>query len=164
MLKKVFLGLGSNLGDRLENISTATRLVGDHVGRITASSSLYETEPWGFESDNKFINKVICISTPLSPAALLGRLLMIEAKLGRLRCEGKYVSRTIDIDILFYGDEIVDDDVLHIPHPRLHERRFVLVPLNEIAPGLMHPLLKKNVSSLSEECCDQSDVIPYAIN
>ncbi len=163
-MKKVFLGLGSNLGDRLENIGTAIMMIGEHAGSVIASSSLYETEPWGFEADNKFINKVICINTDLSPSALLGRLLMIEAKLGRLRCEGKYVSRTIDIDILFYGNEVIDDNVLQIPHPRLHERRFVLTPLNEIAPGLMHPVLKKNVRILSDECSDKSGVLPYIIN
>ena len=160
-MKKVFLGLGSNLGDRLDNISNAAMLIGRHAGEVVASSSLYETEPWGFEADNKFINMVICVMTDLSPSALLGRLLMIEANLGRLRCEGKYTSRTIDIDILFYGDEVINDNVLKVPHPRLHERKFVLTPLNEIAPELMHPVLKKNVTSLANDCTDQSGVLLY---
>ena len=160
-MKKVFLGLGSNLGDRLENINTATLMVEKHAGQVVALSSIYETEPWGFEDDNKFINMVICINTDLSPAALLGRLIMIEAKLGRLRCEGKYISRTIDIDILFYGDEVIDDNGLQIPHPRLHERRFVLIPLNEIAPGHIHPVLNKNVRDLIDECKDRSGVLLF---
>ena len=163
-LKKVYLGLGSNLGNRLENINAANAMVEKLAGKILALSSLYETEPWGFETDNKFINMVMCINTNLSPSELLNRLLMIEAKLGRAREEGKYISRTIDIDILFYGDEVIDDDVLHIPHPRLHERRFVLTPLNEIAPGLLHPVLKKNVESLSGECRDKSGVVLYSDN
>ena len=160
-MKKVFLGLGSNLGDRLYNISTAAMLIEKHAGEVIASSSMYETEPWGFEADNKFINMVICVITDLSPSALLGRLLMIEAKLGRLRCEGKYISRTIDIDILFYGDEVINDNVLKVPHPRLHERKFVLTPLMEIAPGLMHPVMKKDVTNLTDECTDKSGVLLF---
>jgi 2-amino-4-hydroxy-6-hydroxymethyldihydropteridine diphosphokinase len=158
-MKKVFLCLGSNLGDRAENLKQAELRIAEHVGSIISVSSVYETEPWGFESESKFLNMVLCVNTELSPSGLLGRILMIESQLGRIRCETQYKSRNIDIDILLYDDEIVKEPALEIPHPRMHERRFALVPMVEIAPDLIHPVLKKTMRSILKSCPDKSSVI-----
>ena len=157
-MKKVFLCLGSNLGDRAENLKQAELRIAEYVGSIISVSSVYETEPWGFESESKFLNKVLCIKTDLSPSGLLGRILMIESQLGRIRCETQYQSRNIDIDILLYNNDIVKEPVLEIPHPRMHERRFALIPIVEIAPDLVHPVLKKTLKSILRSCRDKSSV------
>lgn len=160
-MKKTFLGLGSNMGDRLQNLEAAKKMISESVGTIFAESPVYETEPLGFESENDFLNMVIGAETALSPSGLMGRILMIESKLGRIRCETKYSSRTIDIDILLYGEEIYEDESIEIPHPRLHERRFVLIPLSELAPNVLHPVLKKSILTLHDNCSDTSRVIQY---
>jgi 2-amino-4-hydroxy-6-hydroxymethyldihydropteridine diphosphokinase len=160
-MKKVFLGLGSNLGNREENLNKAKVMIGSSIGSVISSSSLYETEPWGFESKEEFLNMVICIETKLSPSGLLGRILMIESQLGRVRCDTKYSSRVIDIDILLYDNDIVNEEALIIPHPKIEERRFVLVPLAEIAPDLIHPVLNKSLKSLLQTCSDKSSVVIY---
>ncbi len=157
-MKRVFLGLGSNLGTRDQNLRQAMEKIMEFIGPVIRISSVYETEPWGFWSEDQFLNLVVEVETDLKPSGLLGRLLMIESLLGRLR-EGKgYKSRTIDIDILFYGKQVINKGDLKIPHARLHERRFVLVPLVEIAPDLVHPVLKKNMTTLLEECNDKGKV------
>jgi 2-amino-4-hydroxy-6-hydroxymethyldihydropteridine diphosphokinase len=158
-MKKVFLCLGSNLGDRAETLKQAELRIAEHVGSIVSASSVYETDPWGFESENKFLNKVLCIKTDLSPSGLLGRILMIESQLGRVRCETQYKSRNIDIDILLYNKDIVKEQALEIPHPRMHERRFALIPLVEIAPHFIHPVLKKTMRSILKSCPDKSNVV-----
>ncbi len=155
---KVYLGIGTNLGDREENISEALRLIWEHIGQVKMLSSLYETEPWGFESESNFLNMAVEVSTRLKPSGLLGRILMIEAQMGRLREGRKYVSRVIDIDILLYGDKVFEEKSLVIPHPKLHERKFALVPLNEITGGLVHPKLGKTIKALLKECPDKSKV------
>jgi 2-amino-4-hydroxy-6-hydroxymethyldihydropteridine diphosphokinase len=157
-MKKVFLGLGSNLGNREEIMKEALKMIGETTGKIVSSSSVYETEPWGFESDNDFLNMVLSVESDLSPSGILGRILMIESQLGRIRCEDQNSSRNIDIDILLYNNEIVNESALKIPHPRMHERRFVLVPLCEIAPEFIHPVLKKSVRSILKSCKDTSEV------
>jgi 2-amino-4-hydroxy-6-hydroxymethyldihydropteridine diphosphokinase len=157
-MKKVFIGLGSNLGDRVENLREAKSRIGELIGPVVEESPVYETEPWGFESDNEFLNMVLCAETALSPSGLLGRILMIESQLGRIRGEARYSSRNIDIDILLYNSEIINETALIIPHPRMHERRFVLVPLNEIASELKHPVLKKSIKELLYACSDTSKV------
>jgi 2-amino-4-hydroxy-6-hydroxymethyldihydropteridine diphosphokinase len=153
-----FLGLGTNLGDREENLGKAIAMIGETIGDVVLSSSVYQTEPWGFQSENEFLNAVIKVKTSLKPSGLLGRILMIEAQLGRLREGTGYSSRIIDIDILLYGNEIINKKSLQIPHPRLQDRKFTLVPLCEIAPGMVHPVLKKTFKVLLEECKDENEV------
>ena len=163
-MKKVFLLLGSNQGNRRNYISRALEMISEHAGTIVNISSIYETEPWGFEDPSPFLNQVIEISTDSDPAELLEQLLTMETQLGRIRSakscgcsdQGCYNGRTIDLDILFYGQKLVFTDRLMIPHPRLHERRFSLIPLNEIAPDFIHPLLKKTISVLLQGCTDQA--------
>jgi 2-amino-4-hydroxy-6-hydroxymethyldihydropteridine diphosphokinase len=157
-MKKVFLGLGTNLGDREANLRTAVGNIIENIGRVVSLSSVYETEPWGFRTKDLFLNMVAEVETKLKPSGLLGRMLMIEAKMGRLRSGKGYSSRIIDLDILLYGEEILDSKSIVIPHPKLHERRFVLVPLCEIAPDLIHPVLKKDIKTLLRECKDKGVV------
>jgi 2-amino-4-hydroxy-6-hydroxymethyldihydropteridine diphosphokinase len=162
IMKTVFLGIGSNLGDRAENLQDAKIRIEEFIGSVVSSSSVYETEPWGFQSEKEFLNMVLGVETDLSPSGLLGRILMIESQLGRIRCDPNYSSRKIDIDILLYNNEIVDEEALKIPHPKMHERRFVLVPLCDIAPKLVHPVLKKSISSLLKSCKDKGRVRKYS--
>ena len=160
-MKPVFLGIGTNLGEREENLRKAIKLIEEHIGSITEESSVYETEPWGFQSETSFFNMVIKIETNLTPSGLLGRILMIEAMMGRLREGQGYKSRIIDIDILFFGSRIFENKILKIPHPRIQERRFVLVPLSEIAADLLHPVFKKSIKELLQECKDKSKVLKH---
>lgn len=148
-----YLSLGSNLGDRLRLIQEAVAALTVEAGPVTALSSLYETEPWGFSSPHRFLNVALTLETTLSPETLLAVTQHIERDLGRTHksVDGRYADRTIDIDLLFVGDAVLDTPALTLPHPRLHLRRFVLEPLCEIAPALLHPLLRKSVSQLLAE-------------
>ena len=130
----VYLGLGSNLGDRRGNISAAVRLLGERVGRVVRVSSMFETEPWGFTSANMFVNAAVCVETSLSPRGVLEATQAIEREMGRTEksVDGRYHDRTIDIDILLYDDICVDEPDLKIPHPLMREREFVMRPLGEI--------------------------------
>lgn len=141
-----YLGLGSNLGDRKQNLAQALELVSQQVA-VEQLSSIYETEPVGYKQQPLFLNAVCRIFTKLSPEQLLGLAKGIEAKLGRIPSFHN-APRLIDIDILFYGDEVVSSRELTIPHPHLAERAFVLVPLAEIAPGLIHPENGKTIREL----------------
>jgi len=131
---KIYLGLGSNLGDRQGNISRAYAEIEKLIGTIVRQSALYESEPWGFESDNSFINSVICCETTLSPHEVLKKTQSIERLLGRTQksVDGHYHDRTIDIDILLYDDLTVNEPDLKIPHPLMRQRDFVMKPLSEI--------------------------------
>lgn len=137
---QVFLGLGSNLGDRKELIGKAVRMIGERVGRVVRQSSLIETEPWGFQSSHKFLNAVILCETTLTPREVLKGTQQIERELGRKKkttlnsrlSTANYKDRPIDIDILLYDDLTIDEPDLKIPHPLMHERDFVMIPLNEI--------------------------------
>lgn len=142
---RVYLGIGSNLGDRKSYLETARKFVEEiPQTRFLRSSSVRQTDPVGGPAQGKFLNAVWEIETELSPRELKDRLLGIEIQLGRKRSEPN-APREIDLDILFYGDQIVKEERLQIPHPRLHERRFVLEPLCELAPELPHPVLKKTM-------------------
>ncbi len=129
-----FLSLGSNLGDREKNLRTAIGMLGERVGKVLRVSLFMETKPWGFVSDNIFYNACVKVDTDLTPQELLAATQEIEKALGRTRKSegGKYCDRTIDIDILLYGDITVDDENLKIPHPHMYERDFVMIPLKEI--------------------------------
>ncbi len=161
IMKVVFLGLGSNLGIRESNLEQAVARIGESVGRVLDFSSLYETEPWGFQADDEFLNQVIKVKTELKPHELLERIQAIESLLGRSRGKERYESRLIDIDILFYENLIIEEEHLKIPHPLLQQRRFVLVPLCEIASEIIHPVLQKTVCELLELCKDKSKVKKY---
>ena len=157
----VFLGIGTNLGDRERNLGQAVENIEEYIGHVLKSSSVYETEPWGFQTSDKFLNMVVKVETQLIPSALLERILMIENLAGRVRGSERYSSRLIDIDIILYEAMIVDEESLKIPHPLLQERRFVLVPLCELAPYVIHPVLQKTFAELLEICEDSSEVKKY---
>lgn len=129
-----YLSLGTNLGDKRKNIVEAIKNIGELVGDVVRQSALYETEPWGFRSDNRFVNAAVCVDTQLSPRRLLEVTQRIEREMGRTLKSygGEYHDRIIDIDILLYGDLHIDEPDLKIPHPLMHERDFVMTPLNEI--------------------------------
>ena len=159
----VFVLLGSNLGDRELLVNQACRMIGERCGEIVAKSRLYESEPWGFKSEHWFLNQVVEVATMLSPDELMLALLEIEKELGRDRITPHvgYVSRPIDLDILYFGDKIIDTHLVIAPHPRLHQRRFTLLPLCDIAPDYVHPLLKKTNLRLLDECQDSGTVNIY---
>ena len=159
--RNYYLLLGGNLGDRSYYFSSAISLIRERIGVITATSSLYETEPWGFNHKNWFLNQVLKISSSLLPAEVLKIIHSIEEELGRKRTITRYRSRNIDIDILFVDEEIYYSANLVIPHPRLHRRNFALLPLLEIAPTLRHPLLNMSVEELKEKCKDTMEVNLY---
>jgi 2-amino-4-hydroxy-6-hydroxymethyldihydropteridine diphosphokinase len=159
-MQSVFLLLGSNLGDRLSFLETAAGRIDAVAGQILRRSSVYETQSWGKSDAPNYLNQVLLIQTGLSPMGLLEELLEIERGLGRKRGE-KYGSRTIDIDILFYGQDIFNEPGLQIPHPELQNRRFTLEPLAEIAPYFTHPVLKKNILALKTKLIDDLNVKRY---
>ena len=148
-MSKLYLGLGSNIGDRKKNITDATMICGALIGTLESLSSLYETEPWGFSSPNKFLNAVICLETDKEPELCLALIKGIEREMGRVySCKNGYEDRIIDIDILLYDDLILQTETLTIPHPRIGERDFVLRPLAEIAPELKHPVNGLNIEEM----------------
>ena len=154
-----YLCLGGNIGDRESAIYQALFEISQRVGEITAKSKVYETEAWGVENQQAYLNQCIEVKTLLSPDELITTLLSIEQYLGRVRSlNGVYEPRTIDIDILFYNHAIIENEQLTIPHPRLQLRKFVLIPLNEICSNYLHPLLNKTIFNLLSQCEDQSEV------
>lgn len=155
----VYLLLGSNEGDREQWLQQAVEQLGV-TGNISIQSAIYQTAAWGIEEQPAFLNMALCLQTELLPLELLQEIHHIEQNLGRQRIL-KWGQRTLDIDILFYGDAIIDLPELKVPHPYLQERRFALVPLNEIAPDFLHPGLNKAVSQLLDECPDKLEVDKY---
>ena len=146
MTERVFLALGTNLGDRCANLQAAKRELAPEI-EIVRASSIYETPPWGYTDQPDFLNQVIEVRTHLDPLALLNHLKNIEAEMGRQETF-RYGPRLIDLDILFYGQRVINEAELQIPHPRLQSRAFVLVPLCEIAPDFVHPTLNESIRSL----------------
>ena len=158
-MNSVFLIVGGNLGNRKKNLQTAATLIDGQVGTIIQSSKIYETEPWGLTDQPAFYNQVHLVKSKLDPQTIIDTILKIEKKMGRVRTI-KNAARIIDIDILFFNEEIINEPNLVIPHREIPNRRFVLMPLNEIAPLLIHPVLKKNISELLSTCKDQLKVAP----
>ena len=157
-MRNVYLSIGTNLGDRLKNIKSAEEFIILRIGNIKLSSHIYETEPWGYVSENKFYNQCLQVETPLSPEKLIEIIHKIEKDASRIKEESNYSDRTLDIDILFYDNLIIASEKIKIPHPRLHLRKFVLAPLAEIAPHLMHPVLNMTIIQLLEACGDKGKI------
>ena len=146
----VFLGLGTNLGDKKTNLSMAMEEIRKRVGEVTSLSAYYITEPWGFDSQNSFLNAVCKVCTSLSPSEVLSVTQSIERDLGRMKksINGQYSDRPIDIDILLYDNLVIDTPDLSIPHPLMHKRLFVMEPLTEIDPKLIHPVLHLSMEDI----------------
>ena len=159
-MERCLILFGSNMGDKNKIYAQACLLINNRCGKIVAQSSAYESEPWGFEAKEWFLNRLIVVETELEPEAMMRQLLDIEAELGRVRHpeSGGYTSRTADLDILYYGSRIVLTDSLTIPHPRLHQRRFALLPLCEVVPEFVHPAFNMTQTELLKRCFDFSEV------
>lgn len=151
-MNSIFIALGSNLGDKEENIELALNKIEKQIGKITSQSAFYYSKPVGFESDNIFVNSVCEVLTNLDIYTAFARTQAIEKELGRSEKShlGKYNDRIINIDLLLVGSQIIDTPLLTIPHPKFHLRKFVLNPLSEIAPNILHPILKQTIQELKD--------------
>ena len=159
VMTTAYIGIGSNLGEKHKNCLKAIEMIGQIPGcKTIKQSDLYLTKPVGVEDQDWYVNGVITLRTDLSPQDLLHHLMSIEAKMGRVRRE-RWESRIIDLDILFFGQEIIYEENLTVPHPRLHLRRFVLIPMTQIAPDLIHPSLGLTMAELSEKCPENGQVV-----
>jgi 2-amino-4-hydroxy-6-hydroxymethyldihydropteridine diphosphokinase len=155
-MHKVYLGIGGNIGNKQINFKEVYQIIENELGTINKTSSIYETPPWGFQSNDPFWNSIVDISSNLTPELLLSKIHLIEKGFGRKHSKERYTSREIDIDILYIDDIFMETENLIIPHPRLHQRKFVLVPLAEIAPDLKHSLLRLTSIEMLENCMDES--------
>lgn len=156
-MNQAYLLTGGNLGNSKENLATAQALLTEHCGTIVAASSIYETAAWGKTDQPAFLNQALKIETRLNARQLIRRILKLEKMMGRIR-EEKYGPRIIDIDILLFNDEIHQYHFLKLPHPEMQNRRFALLPLAEIAPSIVHPVFKKTIAVLLDECADELPV------
>lgn len=154
------LSLGSNVGDRLNYLTLSKTAIQNYLGSILLSSNIYETEPWGIDNQDSYLNQVVAVQTNQTPNDLLDNIHLIERELGRIR-RVHYGPRTIDIDILYYGERIIDIENLKIPHSHIQKRRFILVPLSEILPQMQHPLLKKTNQELLDMVKDEGKVTKW---
>jgi 2-amino-4-hydroxy-6-hydroxymethyldihydropteridine diphosphokinase len=157
-MARTFLILGGNLGNRNEYLEQARSLIRKEIGLICLQSSVYETEPWGFTDEKLFLNQVVEVFTKLDPFEVLAGIHSIENFMGRERGNARYAARNIDIDILLYNEMIVNTTELTIPHPEMIKRNFVLQPLAEIAPEVIHPVANKTIGELLAECRDTGKV------
>ncbi len=155
--RTVHLLLGGNIGDRVEVLKNAKKLIEKELGKVLQASQLYETAAWGKEDQNAFLNQVVLVKSQFSPEEILHIIQHIENELGRVRYV-KWGERLIDIDILFIEDEIIDLKDLKVPHPYIQDRRFTLIPLSEISPEFIHPLFNKSINTLLSECADALEV------
>jgi 2-amino-4-hydroxy-6-hydroxymethyldihydropteridine diphosphokinase len=157
----VYLGLGSNLGDKAGNLFFAVEEIEQRIGRVLVKSNTIETESWGFVSKNRFMNMALCVETDLSPMDLLTICNEIEQGAGRIQksCCAIYADRTLDVDILYYDKEIIRTEKLTIPHPHIAERDFVLIPMNEIAPDFEDPATRKTIAQMLEEKETERDLL-----
>jgi 2-amino-4-hydroxy-6-hydroxymethyldihydropteridine diphosphokinase len=156
-LHQVYLLTGSNSGNRAHYLAKAVEEVKKRVGEVRSMSALYETAAWGKTDEPAYLNQALLVLTSKSAREVLHEVLAVEQDMGRVR-EQKWASRIIDIDILFYDDAVIAQEGLKVPHPFVQDRRFALVPLREIAPGLVHPVLKRSVTALLENCTDVLEV------
>ncbi|MCX6219311.1 2-amino-4-hydroxy-6-hydroxymethyldihydropteridine diphosphokinase [Spirosoma sp.] len=154
----IYILLGANLGNRVQTLNRAVDLISERVGPVLHGSSFYETAPWGVTDQPAYVNQVLAVETTFLPEEVLIQTQGIEQELGRVRLE-KWGARVIDIDILFYDQLMLRTDALTIPHPLLHQRRFTLVPLAEIAPDFVHPILQKTTLELLADCEDEGEVM-----
>lgn len=160
-MNKAYLLTGGNLGDREQYLSTARSLINEQCGTIVTASSLHETAAWGKTDQPSFLNQALELDTILNAKQLMRRILKVEKIMGRIRDE-KYGPRLIDIDILLFNNEKHNYQFLKIPHPEMQNRRFALLPLSEIAPGMLHPVLNKTINELLKECTDELPVKKYS--
>jgi 2-amino-4-hydroxy-6-hydroxymethyldihydropteridine diphosphokinase len=158
MLRQIYLCIGGNLGEREANLEEAIEFIDFNFGNVVAVSAVYESEPWGMTDVPNFLNQVVLVESELSNDELLTEIADLEEFFGRERSSDGYVSREMDVDVLFIGDEVIETEGLTVPHARLHERKFVLEPLAELAPDFVHPVLKQSVALLLSACKDQGKV------
>ena len=159
-MKLIYLSLGSNLGLREQYLEEAIKLIQSRIGEPVSISPVYESEPWGYSSNNKFCNCCLSVRSSLDPLKLLDCILEIEKEMGRERDEAEtgYSDRIIDIDLLFYENLVMAHPRLNIPHPAIANRKFILVPLNDIAPEMIHPVSGITVKQMLQQCADSSEL------
>ena len=159
MMNAAYLLIGGNIGNRIRNLSEARSHIENEIGEIIKTSSIYQTASWGITEQPDFLNQVLLIRSRFSAEEIMQLILAIENKMGRVRTQ-KNASRIIDIDILFFNDEIISDQNLTIPHPEIQNRKFALIPLNEIAPDFLHPVFKQRIKNLLSTSKDKLEVKP----
>ncbi len=155
---EIYLSIGGNIGDRLKNIKDAIDLISTRISLPEKVSPLYLNEPWGFKHKRYFVNGVIKLKSEFSPSVILEKIIGIEKDLKRVRTKSGYEGRTIDIDILYIDDKVIDTSNLTVPHPRIKDRLFVLLPLRDISPDFIEPLTKKHINQLIDNCNDNSKI------